>query len=173
MEIRLQHLPPTPSKRNYTHCTLGRDRKNRRKNKATYLLNPKASMKRRYLLVLPREGSTERGISKAILGTPLAPCKCRGSQAASTLSRMVPSTPHPLHTRETEAQGSNTTGTKATANQEGTEPKRHQIPGPKLIFYSTLPSEQSSGRLYTRWWVRQGGKGEGKRFVSYLYIKSK
>lgn len=35
------------------------------------------------------------GISEAVLSTPLALCKCRGSQAASTLTRMVPSTHHP------------------------------------------------------------------------------
>lgn len=80
--------------------------------------------------------------------------------------------PPPLGMRETEAQGSDTAGRKATASQEGTELRRHQILDPKLTLYSRLPSEQRSGRLHTGWWVRQGERG-GEVFYIHIFIYKK
>lgn len=70
---------------------------------------------------------------------------------APSPGRSPPPTTH-LHPRETEAQGSDTAGGKATANYAGTEPRRHQIPGPRLTLDSTPPSEGRAGRLRTGWW---------------------
>lgn len=116
-------------------------------------------------------------ISEAVLGTPLALCKHRRSRAASTLGTMVPSTHHPLRTREMEAAGSDTAGRKATASQEGTEPRRHRIPSPKSTLYGTTAFRADIRKA--AWGVggETGGKeGRGGKFsfiFIYLYIKSK
>lgn len=71
--------------------------------------------------------------------------------------------PPALCTRETEAQGSDTAGRKATATK-GTEPRRHQIPGPKLTFFRA-----ETGKAAHRV-VGEMGREEDRVSLLYFYI---
>lgn len=82
---------------------------------------------------------------------------------------MVPPCPPPLGMKETEAQGSDTAGRKATASQEGTELRRHRIPDPKLTLYSRLPFRAEIRKAVHRVVGETGRKGGGILY-SYIYI---
>lgn len=130
-------------------------------------------MQLRYLLELPREGSTERerGVSEAVLGTPPALLCANMARSGCQHPRQDgPIHPPPPSCEGDEAAGSDMAGRKATASQEGTEPRRHRIPSPKSTLYSTTAFREDIRKAARG--VRLGEKrGEGGRFLLlFLYI---